>query len=538
MKKFLAFGLALVMSISILSGCSPEKSSETNGKSENKEEQKSETGQSQEQEKPKEATVVWYFSDSGVQFEEDNYVVKRIKEELNINFVHLAPSTNDYEQQLNLKLAAGEQVDVINVYGTLKKRLVDSGLLLDIDKYLTEEYIPNVMRISNNWDKALDLVKYPNGKTYTVPDTNNTGMTTSYYIRNDWLKNLNLQVPTTLDELKDVLVKFTTMDPDKNNKNDTWGTVINGIWGSFCYGLNFGAQRGAYYKTDDGQATYYMFHPNIKNWVNYIKDLIDTGACNPEIQTTKFGQVTEMIKAGQVGFYAGWNDSNFVDDMKKLQPDAEWVIMPAPKGIYDQGYYNAGGILREEIGITRMCKDVESVLRLMNYLADDKSDENNVDFSGSYYEMRYGERGVNWDVFDGVLETGQTNKTIEETNKSEKWVGKGRFRSKFDITWMKNGTPEQQELLQKHLSYKTINDIPASDPAAPISEEGLVLPGDTNKFMVDFDKQFQVYFAKAIYGKVGVDEGFEEFIAEAEEAGLKEHNATISQLLKDMGRLK
>ena len=42
-------------------------------------------------------------------------------------------------------------------------------------------------------------------------------------IRKDWLDNLGLEVPTTLDELFDVMYAFTYNDPDGNGKNDTWG---------------------------------------------------------------------------------------------------------------------------------------------------------------------------------------------------------------------------------------------------------------------------------------------------------------------------
>ena len=40
-------------------------------------------------------------------------------------------------------------------------------------------------------------------------------------IRTDWLKNLGMEMPTTIDELHDILYAFTYNDPDQNGANDT-----------------------------------------------------------------------------------------------------------------------------------------------------------------------------------------------------------------------------------------------------------------------------------------------------------------------------
>jgi ABC-type glycerol-3-phosphate transport system substrate-binding protein len=45
----------------------------------------------------------------------------------------------------------------------------------------------------------------------------------SQYIRQDWLDNLGLDMPTSYDELYDVAYAFTHDDPDQNGKDDTYG---------------------------------------------------------------------------------------------------------------------------------------------------------------------------------------------------------------------------------------------------------------------------------------------------------------------------
>ena len=45
------------------------------------------------------------------------------------------------------------------------------------------------------------------------------------WIRQDWLDKVDMEIPTTLDELHDVLVAFVNEDPDGNGIKDTYGDV-------------------------------------------------------------------------------------------------------------------------------------------------------------------------------------------------------------------------------------------------------------------------------------------------------------------------
>lgn len=48
------------------------------------------------------------------------------------------------------------------------------------------------------------------------------------WIRQDWLENLGLSQPKTIDELINVIEKFTTDDPDGNGVDDTYGLGVTG----------------------------------------------------------------------------------------------------------------------------------------------------------------------------------------------------------------------------------------------------------------------------------------------------------------------
>ncbi|MGN0180837.1 MAG: extracellular solute-binding protein, partial [Candidatus Ornithomonoglobus sp.] len=45
-------------------------------------------------------------------------------------------------------------------------------------------------------------------------------------IRKDWLDNLGLEIPKTIDDFEEVLKQFTVGDPDGNGKDDTYGMIV------------------------------------------------------------------------------------------------------------------------------------------------------------------------------------------------------------------------------------------------------------------------------------------------------------------------
>ena len=87
------------------------------------------------------------------------------------------------------------------------------------------EYMPNFM---SRWDKdTLDLFRAADGNLYCLPSMRDVGYGAIFF-RTDWLANLGLEYPKTLDDYYNMLYAFRYNDPDGNGKDDTWGCVTEG----------------------------------------------------------------------------------------------------------------------------------------------------------------------------------------------------------------------------------------------------------------------------------------------------------------------
>ena len=489
---------------------------------------------------PMPVKITWYWNESNVQLPEDGYICQKIKQDLNIEYMHVSPKGTDFEEKLELLISSGDIPDVITSYTTLTSNLIQWGVIQPVEKYLTPEYIPDVIRIQKNWDMAVKNLRREDGRIYAVPNCNDSQTAEVPFIRYDWLENLNLKAPETFDELRDVLIQFTHNDPDQNGEDDTIGTMANEYWGMVPYATNFAADHFEWYSDEKGGVTLGMFLPRHKEYLRYVKSLIDSGAIDRNIATTKFIEINDKMKAGKVGFLYQWFSHGDQEEMQKADPNCVWKPMVPPKGVYDRGYMPSSGILREEHCISRHCKNVEAVFRLMNYMAQDKSTKEKIDYEGSYWTMKYGERGVNWDVTpDGAFDDGKAGffPQIAANNTEARWAGlAGRFCNQFNTAW-RNALPlDQKKMYEEIDAYPLKTDIPDNEPKKPYNVEFVAISEDVAAFTLHWQfEEWPDFFYSAVLGKTDIDAGFDDFVGRAEKAGLKEINQKMEAAMRNCG---
>lgn len=105
--------------------------------------------------------------------------------------------------------------------------MIESGRVKAIDEDI-EKYMPD--RLKEIYDKYPQTF-YPvtkDGKTYGLACAPVLTEGQVMVIRQDWLDNLGLKAPATLDEFEAVIRAFTEDDPDGNGKKDTYGFTYEG----------------------------------------------------------------------------------------------------------------------------------------------------------------------------------------------------------------------------------------------------------------------------------------------------------------------
>ncbi len=340
----------------------------------------------------------------------DNPMYDLIKKELGISFTRDVDveDIGIYFDKLAAGIAAGKLADIAclgdAIFGIPNlKECEKNGLLADLTPYYdgTADVVFSDVALAH-FERGGEDVFYPgtfDGKIKTIPWlTDSLGNTYGFlYFREDWLEDAALTVPTTLDELTEVMRAF------KNRGDGCYGLVIGsdfmytggnhcGVWDMFrAYPFEWlENDKGELYLGATDLVTMKAALQTFRNW--YAEGLINNGEENDIDVVGGLHYYSAEFWNGKAGVFSGGKSMGFITNTMKKNPDAELVTIPLFS--VDGGTV---GIAAENnaymfYGVGSGCKYPEAAVKLYNYYFDIYTDIDYVDyFTNPYFEDEKGE---------------------------------------------------------------------------------------------------------------------------------------------------
>jgi putative aldouronate transport system substrate-binding protein len=234
----------------------------------------------------------------------------------------------DWDQKKSTMFAAGDVPDLIIGTNAVTNSDIATfqGLFEDLSDDLNA--MPNVKEFLETKDEARAIATQPDGAIYSIggykrfwPET-----VTHQYINQQWLDNLGLEVPTTWDELYDVLVAFKEQDANGNgDPNDEipwdWAPAGTGGFGYFqptvllgSLGLPLAGGGGAGYFVEDGKVGNFLIDERYKEVVAFLHRCYQAGLISEEVMTQDYSAYQSVARGdgdtAKVGFSWGWTASD------------------------------------------------------------------------------------------------------------------------------------------------------------------------------------------------------------------------------------
>ena len=235
---------------------------------------------------------------------EDNVWNTYIRKELGVKLnLTLGMATDvDYYTKLTTAVSAGMVPDFLEVgyfeagFSNLKM-MNENDALYALDEVIEQYASDDLKEVIDSYDPIIFRPCTFDGKIKGFPQFYNVGGASAgfYWIRTDWLENLNLKMPETYDELINVMKAFTYQDPDGNNVKDTYGLAADSsVYGSFA-GLfsAYGCMPQAWVDDGSGHLVYGGIQPEIKEVLRDIKELYASGVIKDD-----FSYLTPGVDAG------------------------------------------------------------------------------------------------------------------------------------------------------------------------------------------------------------------------------------------------
>ncbi|MBP1893916.1 extracellular solute-binding protein [Paenibacillus lactis] len=357
---------------------------------------------------------------------EQNAYLKDLKEMLNIEVKYkwTVPSSQ-FSQKFSLALASGDLPDILELDGKNFEKLKKQGMLADLTEAYNDYASPTLKKYMES-DGGFAMKTYSqDGKQLGIPAFEDPFLSTQLlWIRKDWLDNLKLEPPKTMDELEMVAKAFVQQDPDQNGKNDTYGLVLQKnlfFWGFDARGFFNGF--GAYPSMGDGQTAWIqdgsgklipgLIQPEVKTALGKLQSWYKEGILDKEFALKDENKAVEDITAGKVGIsYGEWWYPNWPLNLNvDKDPNANWIAIQIP-GLDGPGKSLVPKIRGDKVyAVNKKMKNPEAAIKMINFYIEMGNKE--------YLNQNQAEKGYVYNWFSPrIYNPAQIETIYTEVNKA------------------------------------------------------------------------------------------------------------------------
>ena len=342
---------------------------------------------------------------------------------LGVDFNLIQGDSGSFDQQLALYISSGDMPDVIWCSYATWQSYASEGAWADLTPYLTEEAYPDLMKyVGGNWPYVT-----VDGAIQGVPSLNNVPSSQIMAIRGDWLENLKLEVPKTLDEYTEVMRAFKTQDPDGDGEANTWGLSGAGLSYLSPFMGAFGASsEDDFFLNDDGTIETNAISENYRSALRYLRDIYAEGLIDPEMFISDVSQAYTKWGRGEMGVWPCWwshpGNAYLRYDFEALQPDAQVEIILPPVGADGKSGSLNAALFRSVVGVSYKCDEekINAALRLLDWQATDigfLTVEFGVEGEFFTYDEEQHCANWTWEFNDGKSKSGKYETTDMEVYK-------------------------------------------------------------------------------------------------------------------------
>lgn len=381
--KKLGTGLLLGMLVVILAACSGNGGKTSSGK-----------GKDDGEKEKRDSITIMTMTFSTEPPTKSSPVWKALEDYTNTDIsIEWAISSN-YDDKLNIAFGSGDLPEIVLIPSKMPSFVsaVRDDAFWELSDYL-DEY-PNLSQ-SNDIVLQNSMI---DGGVYGVYRSRPLGRN-GISIRKDWLENVGMAIPKTIDDLYEAMKAFKDNDPDGNGKDDTYGITISkyeGPWDQMQ--VWFGAPN-KWGEDEDGQLQPDFMTDEYRDALNFFKKLYDEGLVNEDFAVMDPGEWSKPMINHESGVFIDVTDNGprIQEGIIEADPSFEDPVevlagVEGPQGIRTlptSGYSGMFAIPKSKV---KTEEDLKRVLTFLDKMGDKEVEillSNGIE--DTHYEIKDGE---------------------------------------------------------------------------------------------------------------------------------------------------
>lgn len=346
----------------------------------------------------------------------NNKMTEWLEEQGNFDLQFTAIPSADYETKVNLALTAGDIEDLPDIImhrdggnfaSSFLMEWAAAGSIIPLTEYYQDPQLASnineaIQRTGVDYTQQLVM---PDGNLYAIGSYNQSSGNeygTKIHLYKPWLDALGEDIPTTTEELKNLLEKVAATDLNGNSKKDEIplaGVALSSSGNNWFEMLMnaFVYSGDKYYRTvTDGVVGAAYTTDEWKAGLAYIRGLFEEGLILSETLTMNDEQFKAVANTEDVSLFmfAGATPET-VTNMDAREEYVTIKPLTGPNGVQYASFSPSSA--RNSMIITANCKNPEAAFKLGDLMS--------CEYIG--ISQRWGLQGVNWDYAADVPDADQ-----------------------------------------------------------------------------------------------------------------------------------
>lgn len=437
---------------------------------------------------------------------------------VDLEFMHPPQGNDQAKEQLNLIIASGDLPDIMEFNWVTSfpggpGKLLNDGIATDITD-LVPENAPLLAAVLEANPEAQKQVKTDEGQIYCFPFLRVEDDLRVFFgpmVREDWLNDLGLDVPETMEDWYTVLTAFKEEKGAVAPLTYQWNFMNNANTFVGAYGI-----ANDFY-VDGGEVKFGPVEPAFKDFMKEYAKWYDEGLIDADIATIDRNQCGTKMTDGQAGASLGFTASRMGAWMQSMADvDPNYSLVGTPHPVLNEGdtcrfgqkspYYIGVSSI-----ITTACEDVDVAMRALDYAYGEEG----------HMLFNFGIEGVSYNMVDGYP------KYSDEIFNDPEGVPVNQAMARYARSNSNGPFIQDKRYFEQYMSMEQQKDAVATWSVSDVDTYGLPPITPTTEesqeyatIMNEINTYREEMFLKFLFGQEDIDAMFDKYVENIENMGL------------------
>lgn len=364
---------------------------------------------------------------------EDNAYTRYLRKMLNIQNDNVYMEREDrYDELVNILAKDQTLPDVLVISDrAILKELVENDLIEDLTDVYENCTTPRIKEMFESYGSDLWDMGSFDGRLMAIPETVTDHGPRLLWLRKDWMDELGLEEPKTLEDAFDIIESFVINKMGTSDGEEPVGLVcdtdlVGNTSSSYSVEPVFDKFHASpqQWVNQNGQIVYGSVTQETKNALSYLHELYERGVLDQNFALRAQNNLRDLVVDGKCGAFFGlwWTPNNPLVDVYEKNKESDWEPYYLQKSETDDAYDSFRD--NKYVVVRKGYEHPEIVMKIISVLFDyTRYEANDADEVNEYFALNVDPTArplvINVDYNEATFQITKDIRAVEDGTKKE-----------------------------------------------------------------------------------------------------------------------